>query len=391
MKKAGVLAIISAFFITIFASKVYAEYTYYESESISVFQKFNQGVFSISYRWLNLDSLFSYVGSQYLSYGDEYSLENNYFAEFDYIPDTHINILKPVHNLNTFSILSSSAVFQVQYDDIYQNPPSLGYPYLVITFPDASTQTFVLEDSGSNDIYQKMLNLPTGKYQYSYFASNDEYDRDVYSLSGEWVVTTQPYDFRVISPVNFGEVLPYNILFAWDIKTNETDDNLLYQLFLGKTSNKLEMTEVLPGPAANSLKFTITELDHKTSYFWYMIIKNKHGATFETEVYNFKTGGNVAKFYNAPNPFNPAGSQRTKFVFFMEETGTAQVALYSEYGDKIWQSETLNVSGLISAEIEYNGKDLQGKLLYNGSYLAVLTKKHNGRVKTEKCRILIIK
>jgi len=393
--KTGLLTIISAFSITIFSSRVYAEYTYYDSGSVSVFQKLNQGTFFISYKWLNLDSLISYCGSERLSYSDaveNYSLENNYFAEFEYIPDTAIDILKLVHSSNTFSLVTSSAVFQVRYADIYENPPSSGYPVLVLTFPDASTQSFILENSGSGGIFQKALTLPMGIYQYSYYATNDEYERNAYELSGIWIVTSLPYDFIRIAPIDFAEVIPDNVLFSWSVKTDETDDRLAYKLFLGRSADKPQLNLVSPAPQVNATNYIMpVSLDHKARYFWYMTITNKYGAQLETSLFEFITGGNVTKFYNAPNPFNPARGDKTKFVFFMPETGTAQITVYSEYGAKIWQSQTLNINGQTSAEIEYNGKDSLGKLLYNGSYLAVLTKKYGGNVKTERCRILIIK
>ena len=76
----------------------------------------------------------------------------------------------------------------------------------------------------------------------------------------------------------------------------------------------------------------------------------------------------------------------------MPEPGTAEIVIYSEYGDKVWESKTVETTvGGISKEITYNGKDNSGRILYNGTYLAVLTKKYAGKTKTEKCRILIIK
>jgi hypothetical protein len=77
----------------------------------------------------------------------------------------------------------------------------------------------------------------------------------------------------------------------------------------------------------------------------------------------------------------------------MPESGTVKLALYSEYGDKVYESDTMNFHGDAgnSQAIFYKGKDNSGRMLYNGTYIAVLTKKYGGQTKTEKCRLLVIK
>ena len=47
--------------------------------------------------------------------------------------------------------------------------------------------------------------------------------------------------------------------------------------------------------------------------------------------------------------------------------------------------------GSTTGNIKYDGKDNLGRTLYNGSYIAILTKKYEDKMETERCRILIIK
>jgi hypothetical protein len=77
----------------------------------------------------------------------------------------------------------------------------------------------------------------------------------------------------------------------------------------------------------------------------------------------------------------------------MPQSGNAKLIIYSEYGDKVWESETFDYAGdaAQSKELTYDGRDNSGKMLYNGTYIAVLTKKYGGKTKVEKCRILVIK
>ena len=106
------------------------------------------------------------------------------------------------------------------------------------------------------------------------------------------------------------------------------------------------------------------------------------------QIFNFVTLGAVSRVYNAPNPFNPQKGQKTRIFFEMYEDGKAEINIYSEYGDKI---RTISVNNLPKGtnEIEYDGKDDYGNILYNGTYLCVLKK--NGSSNSEKCRLLIIK
>jgi hypothetical protein len=98
----------------------------------------------------------------------------------------------------------------------------------------------------------------------------------------------------------------------------------------------------------------------------------------------------IPKAFNYPNPFDPAANQNTNIVFNMESDGEADINIYSEMGDLCWHRV---FSGLQKGanEISYDGRDDQGKLMYNGPYVCIINKKSQTGNSTDKCRLLIIK
>jgi hypothetical protein len=391
--------------IFIFAREAFSWYAYNQSNQLEILQCFNESLISASHKWITADAIIlplagTAAANDEGDSADTYTIEPFFFEEFDYLPDIKTDILKSLHKPDNFSVPSERAgentYFYVKYDDIYDNPPGAGYPKLTLTYPNGSTQTYTMAESAETGVYFYEILLPRGEYSYAYSAANDNYAGE-YSISGNWYVTTRPYGFNPVSPADNTETVPDNTLFKWTVNTDETPDVLTYGLYLGFDNNKAALPLYGSSFSANAVSSfvsgerIISNLKHKRRYFWYMKISNKYGADIETTTYTFVTGGMVEKFYNAPNPFNPARGQRTKFVYTMEQDGNAKITLYSEYGDKVWESGEYFGSGQTSVEIDYDGKDNSGRLLYNGSYIAVLTKKYGGSSKTEKCRILIIK
>jgi hypothetical protein len=188
--------------------------------------------------------------------------------------------------------------------------------------------------------------------------------------------------------------MPDDAEFRWKVYSDEDNDILTFELYYWLEGGKSSMKTVSGiSNINNETSRKVSGLEKMRRYYWYMRIVNKYGADLITEEYSFPTGGAVEKFYNAPNPFNPARGQPTNFVFNMPQSGSAKLVIYSEYGDKVWESETYNYAGndVMSKKIVYNGRDNSGKMLYNGTYIAVLTKKYGGKTKVEKCRILVIK
>lgn len=394
------LAVMFLFFT--FSAVVFAGYVSDNDSGYNAYQSLNQSGIGMYGKWYCADTVVLPIGGTVISEDNSaynYNIEPFFFQEFDYTPDIKIDILENVHTRDAYSVPDEDdgkAVFQVKYYDKYENAVSSGYPLLILTYPDNSTQTYTMT-KGANDIFSCTVpSLPKGEYKYEYIATNEHYiyNDGFFSLKGNWYVTSRPYNFSYTYPRPDAENLPGETDFRWKIYSKEDRDTLTYEIYYW-TGNEKDKPKKLTGSAAvnGETSKRASELDNMSKYYWYIRIINKYGADFTSEEYSFYTGGPVEKFYNAPNPFNPARGQKTKFVFNMPQSGTAKLVIYSEYGDKVWESDTYSFTGdqASSKDITYDGKDNSGRMLYNGTYIAILTKKYGGKTKVEKCRILIIK
>lgn len=82
------------------------------------------------------------------------------------------------------------------------------------------------------------------------------------------------------------------------------------------------------------------------------------------------------KFYNAPNPFNPAADQQTEIVFEITEIDVdrwlnKQIMIRDAFGNEVIRLDT----GLLQAglnSVYWNGKNKNGSTVGNGVYMAVL-------------------
>ena len=90
------------------------------------------------------------------------------------------------------------------------------------------------------------------------------------------------------------------------------------------------------------------------------------------------------KAFNYPNPFNPR-KQSTNIVYRANTDQEVKIKIYSEYGDLLYQTTANATEGV--NEFLYTGRDDNGKILYNGSYICRVEKAEG----VSKCYILIIK
>ena len=74
----------------------------------------------------------------------------------------------------------------------------------------------------------------------------------------------------------------------------------------------------------------------------------------------------------------------------MEESGFAEIRVYSEYGNLCWQKTVYDLPKGAN-EVIYNGKDDSGNMMYNGTYPCIIKKKYQDKEEKDKCRLLIIK
>jgi hypothetical protein len=366
--------------------------------SNSGYKIFNYNNFFMSCDFLQEDSIMCPFCTKMSACSNESYVEvmNLYFEEFDYESNLEFKLLTPQHQTDSVSIYDEEDVtFNVVHNDVANNAPQEGYPKILLKFPDASTKTYSMNEGGCVDKYKTLytytLKLDKGSYEYKYITTNKYDSNNLCELKGNWHVTSRPYNFVKKSPHSTIEEIADNVCFSWNISTDENDDKLSYELYLGLESKKSDIKKLEKSPDINSLSHNISKLKHKKKYYWYMIIKNKFGVSLETELFSFFTGGLVEKFYNAPNQFNPGIVTVTDFVFPMYYDGTAEIKIYSEYGDLVWESDKSFFDGNSTGNIKYDGKDNSGRTLYNSSYIAILTKKYGDKTETQRCRILIIK
>jgi len=97
-------------------------------------------------------------------------------------------------------------------------------------------------------------------------------------------------------------------------------------------------------------------------------------------------------FGNYPNPFGVNDGQ-TKFVFFMENDGDAEIFIFTLLGELVWHDKREGLKrGLYDGEITWDGTNDKGQTVLNGVYLGVLKVKYrSGASKSYKTKIAFIK
>ena len=376
--------------LLILCSNIYANSMSIDEKEVEIEQKVAE--FSQQNDWINVDSYIDYVGITELKYNDqEISLTQSYFDIFDYIPNTD-NTLIITDSLKDIIVIKSEndIGIQVEYNDRYGNEISNGYPKLYYRKHNSSEswdeKNFISSD---NNKFNFDLSLDYGSYDYYVTADNDNYPNEYISPAKTFVVTERPHSFVNLNPnLQDGRGNPNtNLNFSWNVTKGVDTDILKYTLFLGTSENSMQQYDL-----ATQNSYTAQNLSPRTRYYWRVDVENQYGAKLLNPItFNFVTLGEIKRVYNAPNPFNPQKGQKTRIFFEMQQDGTAEIDIYSEYGDKIYHDSIDNLSKG-NNEYVYDGKDDYGNTLYNGTYLCVVNKKYSdGGNKTERCRLLIIK
>ncbi|GAB4333447.1 MAG: hypothetical protein Kow0037_11650 [Calditrichia bacterium] len=98
-------------------------------------------------------------------------------------------------------------------------------------------------------------------------------------------------------------------------------------------------------------------------------------------------------FGNYPNPFGEA-EEFTRFVFWAEDAGTADLRIYTLMGGLVWShTESIPNGGqLYDGLLTWNGSNNSGQKVLNGVYLAILRVNYNnGTTKIFKTKVAYIK
>jgi hypothetical protein len=397
MKKFSKLLLKLTVFI-LFPQLIFSIPVSYNTDAKQVYQNINTGSFSQKKLWYNLDSNIDFISNSVQTYTNESSetvleLETTYMTEFDYEPDTKTVLLEYEQKDKILIKSEGNVSLQTKYIDAYDNEISAGYPK--IYYKKENSQSPFTEQqltSKGNNIFYIDLNLDYGVYDYYFNAKNEHYPDEFVSEQQKLIITERPKNFNLVSPKNVEiddekqAILDTNVIFKWDVLPGVEGDTLTNTLYYG--TNKTDMQKIDLNEAT---EYEIPKLNPRTRYYWKVSIQNQYGAQLADEqIYTFITGGNIKKAYNAPNPFNPQKGENTDILFYMSDSGRAEIHIYSEYGDKI---KSFSVNNLASGNnyVTYNGTDDKGNILYNGTYLCIIKKKYTGRTETEKCRLLIIK
>ena len=385
--------VLTIFFFVLQVQPLYAVYAIYADQSI--YLNSNLSEFSQKSQWINLDSSIDYVSPQVMQYSgslpeDLITLESNYFSEFDYIPNTE-NQLIPSEDIKDLIFIKSEndVKIQVSYRDIYNNDISNNYPKMYYRKNFSSDPwTEVLFNNINTKTFDTTITLDYGIYEYFVIADNECYP-DIYTSSIKtFVVTERPHSFINLNTNLQGDKANQNvnIEFNWIATKGVDGDILKYIFYIGTTNDSMYSYNL-----STENRYTSSALLPRTRYYWKVEVENQYGAKLlNPEVFTFVTLGEIARVYNAPNPFNPQNGEKTRIFFEMPEDGSVQMDIYSEYGDKIYHLSLDNLSKG-SNEILYDGKDDYGNTLYNGTYLCIIKKKFSGQTRTERCRLLIIK
>jgi hypothetical protein len=320
---------------------------------------------------------------------DEFDTSADWFSGIDYCFIPYPCTLLREHPAYFVTVYPEEVTeFKVLYDDKYDNQPAAGYPRLTY-WSDAAPQRIILplefrEYRGPRMLYGKKVALPPGTYRYQYSVKNDQFPDEFILSASSFVVTPRPQQPGNPGLPESSHVSTSRVDLAWD-STGGEYAGTSYRLFAGKDPARLSLAYEGEHPRCQ-----LTELEYSTRYFWQIEAVNPYGITSRSPLYSFTTIQAPAHAFNYPNPFSPVSGQPTRIVFDMSANGSADIAVYTEFGDLCWSGSFANLLKGAN-EIAFAGRDDGGRALYNGTYICMITKKYSDREETDKCRILVLK
>jgi len=322
------------------------------------------------------------------SHPDGFEIQTGFFNFVDFVAFESPQLVSRAHSAYFFCIPSENkATFSLNYTDPYGNTPSLGYP-LVCYWKDGSAQKITLTLDFKNSTngalqYSKEADLTPGLYWYYYSATNAQYPGTYDLVASSFAITERPIGF-VNNGLSDNAFVSNGLLTLKWLAQDPEGSNVTYRLFFGKDSSSL--SQIYEGPLT---EFTLKSLDYGTQYFWQVEAIDNYGASSLSKKYSFTTIATIKRSFNYPNPFNPS-TDKTHIVIDMPQNGSASISVYSEFGDLVWQRTLDNLPSGIN-EIEYDGTDDFGSVLYNGSYVCVIKKLYGSKEDKDTCRLLIMK
>lgn len=335
--------------------------------------------------WLSCDTSLSF-SDQNTSSSGEFSSDTALFNHIEYacIDTPLASAFSLSHAPYFVSVFNEGAVnFTVRYCDNYENAPSTGYPRLTWWSdgqqPESACMGLSETGAGYWTYAQQVTPRQTGLHYYYYTVRNPQTDEYQCSVSS-FVVATRPVQCTACGIANAAVVSTARLAIRWTQAPAAT-----YRLYVGDSPQTLTLAY-----QGTDTSFEFTTLAYGRRYYWQIEACNEYGISSRSPVYSFSTIASPSRAFNYPNPFNPGIDQQTSIVFDMPDAGSAEIRIYTEWGDLCWQRTYDNL--LTGAnEISYDGKDDNGNTLFNGTYLCRIVKRGGGRQSKDSCRLLVIK
>jgi len=301
-------------------------------------------------------------------------------------------------NLSTGQPNTDTFIFNITYSDADNDPPVAGYPKLHILkngveiagspfSMNAATGDYL---TGAAYLYSTKYS-EVGKYAY-YFEVRDIWGVIINTPQRAYLVTCPPTvpENKSAGATDGKTVVSSEVILKWASVTAD-DDQLIYKLYVSSPQTAGFSGSIKLADSINNVYFgtatsyTLKNLAPGKTYYWRVDVVNSWGVVVPGPVWSFKTLDiPLTKTFNYPNPFNP-NREKTKIVYRVDTPQTVNIKIYSEYGDLVYESEQTAATG--TNEFSYDGKDGNGNILYNGSYICRVEKAEG----VSKCYLLIIK
>lgn len=350
---------------------------------------------------------------------------NQYFVRLNTAPAIYwtsetnyeANGLNPEIGMTT-----TSFVFHVFYQDGDNDPPKAGYPKLYVRRGSLSvssspfTMNYLSGSASTGAVYSVSLKFDVLSTSYTYFFEAF----DAFGSSASWgvagssvVVSSITAAFTVFAnpPSSIdnpasgaagpgggtpdGATVPSTqVMLTW-AATDPSGNPLDFNLFLSNPTKltpaagralyyagDLDLNKIYSG---RDTSFVLKNLSPGKTYFWRVDATNIFGVTTSGKLFSFKTLDiPIDKSFNFPNPFNP-NRQNTTIAFKVSDDQPVGIKIFSEMGDLVYETTTNATAG--TNLFVWDGRDNNGNVLFNGSYVCTIRSKEG----IAKSIILVVK
>jgi hypothetical protein len=203
-----------------------------------------------------------------------------------------------------------------------------------------------------------------------------------------FLVTGHPLAVQVApgSPSGSQLVLSPNgtMTLAWTDGTNGAP--VQYRVYFGPDASTLPLVSTV-----TLTSYDLNGLAYANNYYWKIDTFDAYGRdTWSVATFSFSIAPSLDHLYCAPNPFR-AGFQPTTCIFSMPGSGWAGLKIYAlPHADLVFGKR---LDGLTSGTntFLYDGRDGDGRTLFNGVYTAILEKHGAYGNATERFRFIVAK